>query len=153
MMFKTHVVFSIFISLLFIKYLNPENEILFFLLVIFFGVFPDIDEKKSKISRKTRILSWPLRLFSKHRGIFHSIFFPIIFLFVFMLSGFYIEGFAVVIGYLSHLLLDSVNYGGIKPFYPVFNYKIKGFMKSGKILDYLLFIIFLILDLVLLFSV
>jgi len=145
-MFKTHLVFSLFIGLIFIKILNIENQILFLIFLLFFSVFPDIDEKSSKVSRKIKILSYPINFIFKHRGFFHTIYFPLILFILFFMINEKILGVAILAGYLSHFFLDSLTKSGVRVFKPLFKLRFYGFFKVGKFSDIFLFLLFLILD-------
>lgn len=86
----------------------------------------DIDKKGSTISNKHKILSFFLRLFMTHRGFTHSLLAYVIFSAIMYLGLMWVpEGlghaFALgsIIGYGSHLLLDSFNPKGIPLFYPL----------------------------------
>ena len=146
MMFRTHLTFSLFIGLILIKILDVQNQILFLILLLFFGVFPDIDEKSSKISKKTKILSRPISFLFKHRGFFHTIYFPLILFLLFFIMNQRILGIAAVAGYLSHLFLDSLTKSGIRIFKPFLKLKFYGFFKTGRFFDYFLFLVFFIMD-------
>lgn len=96
------------------------------------SLLPDIDHTGSKISRTSSlssVLSRVLKLFTKHRGVIHTPFFLLI---LCVLSGIGISliplewqtTYRAVItgllaGYLSHLLLDTLNPGGIMWMFPV----------------------------------
>lgn len=152
MMFKTHLAFSLFIALLLIKFLNIKNQILFLIILLFFAIFPDIDEKTSKISKKIKFLSYPINFIFRHRGFFHSIYFPVILFLLFYLINEKILGIAILTGYLSHLFLDSLTKSGIKAFKPFLKLRFYGFFKVGKFFDYFLFLVFLILDIYLIIN-
>jgi inner membrane protein len=145
MLFRTHLTFSFLIALITINFLNIPNNILFLIIFLFFSLLPDIDEYSSNISKRLKPLAFIIRLFSAHRGIFHTIYLPfIISLFLFTINLKFI-GLAVILGYLSHLALDSLNPKGIRPFAPLINKKIKGFIRVNSILENILFLIFLLL--------
>jgi inner membrane protein len=145
MIFRTHLAFSLFIGLILIKILNVKNQILFLIFLVFFSVFPDIDEKSSKVSKRIKILSYPLGILCRHRGIFHTIYFPLaIFLLFFSVER--LLGIAILTGYLSHLFLDSLTKSGIRPFKPFLKFRLYGFSKTGKFFDNFLFLLFLVLD-------
>ena len=146
MMFKTHLVFSLFIGLILIKILNVENQILFLIFLLFFSVFPDIDEKSSKVSKKIKILSYPINLVFRHRGFFHTIYFPLILFILLFIIAEKILGVAILVGYLSHLFLDSFTKSGVRIFKPLFRLRFYGFFRVGKFFDIFLFLLFLILD-------
>ena len=96
------------------------------------ALLPDIDHTRSKISKSnlgTSIVSDIVSLFTKHRGIIHT---PICMIILAMLCSILMvvvpkdmhaiaveiaEG--ILIGYLSHLILDTLNPGGIMWIYPI----------------------------------
>ncbi len=151
MMFKTHLAFSLFVGLTIIKLLGIENQILFLIFLLFFAVFPDIDEKSSKISKKTKILSMPINFLFKHRGFFHTVYFPFILSVLFFILDEGILGMAILVGYLSHLFLDSLTKSGVRIFKP-FKLRFYGFFKVGKFFDYFLFLLFVIADIYLIIN-
>ncbi|MBC8444083.1 metal-dependent hydrolase, partial [Candidatus Woesearchaeota archaeon] len=57
-----------------------------------------------------------------------------------------------LIGYSSHLILDSFTKQGIKPFYPLSNIKFKGNTTTNSIIEKLLFWIITILILLKFFT-
>ena len=153
MMYYTHLAFGFLVSLLAINLFNINNEILFAFIVLLFSIFPDIDERSSKIGKKYKFASRTINFLFGHRGFFHSIYIPLI-LYAFL--G-YINaeiGIAVLIGYFSHLFMDAITKHGIRPLYPIVNRKINGFIKTNSILEKIIFliIILLILYLLLLYS-
>jgi len=150
-MFRTHLAFSLFVGLVLIKLLDVENQILFLIFLLFFAVFPDIDEKSSKISKKTRILSMPINFLFKHRGFFHTVYFPFVLSVLFFIVDEGILGMAILAGYLSHLFLDSLTKSGVRIFKP-FKLKFYGFFKVGKFFDNFLFLLFVILDIYLIIN-
>lgn len=94
------------------------------------ALFPDIDHIRSKISRSSAAssaISHVVKLFTKHRGAFHtplvlivitSIFFMLISFLPKTILPYRLMVFAFFAGYLSHLVLDSLNPGGIMWFWP-----------------------------------
>lgn len=113
------------------------------------SLLPDIDHTKSKISRSslaTSVIAQATRLFTKHRGIIHT---PIFILFVwvlaYLISAFmsasaqeYFKLFVsgIVPGMLSHLILDTLNPGGIMWIFPINqNYYHIGGIKTGSIFE------------------
>ena len=144
MQFKTHVAFAFLISLFLIDFLKIKNQILFVIIVIFFSALPDLDKYNSKISKKLKPISFIIGLLSKHRGFFHSIFIPLL-LSLILFSINKTISLAVLTGYISHLILDTLTIKGTTPLSPIINKKIKGFIKVNSLLDNLLFYIFVIL--------
>ncbi|MDD2444656.1 MAG: metal-dependent hydrolase [Candidatus Nanoarchaeia archaeon] len=141
MLFKTHLAFGMFLYL--ILFFNSSFSFIYFL-GIFLGVLlVDIDIKNSKIGKF--FLFRPLQLFFKHRGVFHSIFCGFILMLVFSIINLRFS-FAFFIGYLSHLFLDLFNIKGIMLFWP-FSKKRFGFkIKTGGIIEDILFVLFFLVD-------
>ncbi len=146
MLFKTHLTFGVFIItslyIFFPSILSNHNifsQIIFCVILLTSTSLPDIDTKDSKISRKIPILPSILSLFTTHRGIIHSIY-PIILIsaILYPYSSFYT--FAFIIGYLSHLVLDALTIQGINFLHPFAQFHVKGFIKTGSILELIFFI-------------
>ncbi|MBI2134972.1 metal-dependent hydrolase [Candidatus Woesearchaeota archaeon] len=146
MMYYTHAAFGLLLSLLYIEFFNVENPVIFLLVVLFFSLFPDIDESKSKIGRKNKVLSKTINFFFGHRGIFHTIWIPsLLFLVLILFNVKIIIGIAVLIGYISHLFLDAITKHGIMPFYPIYNKRINGFFRTNSLSEKIFFIIIIAL--------
>ncbi len=96
----THIAGSILFYVIF-AYLINLNTIIFGILIAgLISVFPDLIDK----------------VIGKHRGIGHSIIWLIPFVFI----GFFNFGigFALIIGFLSHIFLDTFTWNGCPFFYP-----------------------------------
>lgn len=145
MLFKTHLIIALFFILLFFQYISP---LIVFLPVVFIAtILPDIDNRFSKIGHYKifRIFNF----FVKHRGIIHSFtFLAILGIFIFLFYKEILLPF--VFGYSLHLLLDAITISGIKPLYPL-NFKVRGKIKTGGIIEKFAFLIFFIIDLFLIF--
>ena len=141
MMFLTHLSFSLFLGLLITKYAGVLIDKYFFLAFILFGsVLPDIDCADSFIGRKFKLLN----LFFKHRGFFHSITLMIILaIIVFLITNKAYYSLAIIIGFLSHLFLDSLTRAGIAPFWPS-KLRVRGIFKTSRLFDWILFGIFIL---------
>jgi len=137
MLFRTHLAFGLLIGLLFIEFLSLNY--LWLILVLFFSVVVDIDEYKSKVGKKVKFLSFFIKLLFKHRGLVHSLFIPLVLWFGLFLFGYSLVGIVILVGYSCHLFLDMLNVSGIRLFYPL-NFKIKGFVKTGSMLENLIFV-------------
>ena len=141
MLFYTHLVFSLIISVLFLD--GITNKLVFLLFVIIFTAVPDIDSSKSKIGKKLGGISKLINFFLGHRKIFHSLLF--IFLTFIILSFISPEiSLAFLIGTISHIFLDALNPEGIMPFYPL-KFRIKGNIKTGSFTEKLLFLVLLVI--------
>lgn len=148
MMYYTHAAFGLLLSLLYINFFSAENQVIFLLVVLLFSLFPDIDESKSKIGRNNRIVSKTINFIFGHRGLFHTVWIPVLlFLILILFNVKAVIGIAVLIGYLPHLFLDAITRHGIRPFYPLYNKRINGFIKTNSILEKVFFLIVIALNL------
>jgi len=148
-MLVTHISFAFLLGLLMIRYLPVSvNNYLLLAVIVLSCILPDIDCKYSLIGKRLR----PLSLLFKHRGFFHSIILAVILsiiLFIFTRNSYY--ALAVIVGFVSHLFLDSLTKSGTTPFWPS-KMRIKGRLRTGRLVDWILLIIFLGLSYVLLSS-
>ena len=138
-MYYTHLAFGFLVSLIALNFINIENTILFILTTIFFSIFPDIDETRSKIGRKYNLISKIINFFFGHRGFIHTIYIPLILFFSFSFIN-YDVSIAILIGYFSHLFLDAITKAGIRPLYPIINKRINGPFKTNSIIEKIIFI-------------
>jgi len=145
MIFRTHIAFSFLIGLLAYFYDFVDNWILFFLFLFIGAGFPDVDHSKSKFGRN--IFSRAATFFSKHRKIFHSLFFGIIAAYLaYTFDNDFGLGF--LLGFFSHILLDSFTKEGINFLYPFGKFNVKGFIRTGGKLETVLFYALVILDVI-----
>ena len=143
-MFRTHLIFSFLIGLLIITSFNIQNKIIFIVILLIASIIPDIDSYKSKIGKKIKPLSFLINIFLGHRGIFHSLFLLIpISVFIAIINPEIAAAF--FIGYLSHLVLDSLTSEGVMFFYPFSKKRTKGFIRTGSLFENMLFILLLVL--------
>ena len=141
MMFKTHLMFGILLSIFFAKAFAVEHIFLFVLVGAFFAIFPDIDFHKSKIGQKTKPFSWMINFFLGHRGLIHSLLLAFAFFLLFVVLFGETYGAAVLIGYFSHIFLDSFTKKGTRPLWPLTT-RLSGILKGNSIIDYFLFFLF-----------
>ncbi len=138
-MFKTHLALGVLAGLFFMKLVSLDEPWVFLAIVAFSSILPDIDTKNSWIGRRFRPISWIFSLLFGHRKLFHSIIFALlIFIVLNYLLASYIAA-AFLIGYVVHVLVDGLTVNGIKPFFPLSRFEIKGFLRSGDLMDNLLF--------------
>ncbi|MFA5484739.1 MAG: metal-dependent hydrolase [Candidatus Pacearchaeota archaeon] len=141
MLFKTHFVFGMFLYL--ILFFNSDFPFIYLLGILLGIIFVDIDIKNSKVGKC--FLFRPIQIFFKHRGAFHSIFFGFVITLLFSIINLRFS-FAFFIGYLSHLILDLFNIKGIMLFWP-FSKKKFGFkIRTGGIIEDVIFVLFLLID-------
>lgn len=145
-MYYTHLAFGILVSLLYLEFFDIKNKILFFLIIMLFSVFPDIDMPKSKIGKNNKIISRIINLIFGHRGILHTIYLPLILFLVFYRLN-YEMAIAILLGYFSHIFMDALTKMGVMPFYPLINKKINGFFKTSSFLEKILFLTIVFVDL------
>lgn len=142
MLFRTHLVIAIFVLFFLLPYFY-FSWVFAFVFLLATG-FVDIDSKKSKIGNHWYLR--PLQWLVSHRGIFHSLISAV------LLSGviyffFPILGIGFFLGYVLHLFIDSLTSQGVKLFYPISNFKISFGIKSGGIIEEVVFVLFLLSDL------
>lgn len=82
------------------------------------ALLPDIDHPQSWAGRKMRVVSVPLALIVGHRGITHSALAIAACALLLTLLGTGWLAAPVVIGYLSHLLADSLTPSGVPLLWP-----------------------------------
>lgn len=134
MLAPTHIAFSILTGLFFINRISPENTYLYWGLVVFGALFVDIDHEGALINKFFPITQNFSRIFP-HRGVFHSVWAPVLFFFPFayLLDNTY--GMAFVLGYCSHLVADSLTIQGINFLNPFTQFKIAGPIHTGSWLE------------------
>ena len=138
MLFRTHIVFSLAVYFLLDYFLTMPVFILFF--ILFSTAFVDIDIKNSKFGNRWYFR--PLQWITKHRGFLHSLV-ACVFLSL-VVGGFSLwAGFGFFVGYISHLFLDCLTVSGVRLFWP-FGWKIKGFVRSGRIIEDVVFVLLLL---------
>ena len=145
MLFRTHVTFTIFVTLLIMHYYNVNNQLWFFSIAILTTAMVDIDTPLSKVGSKTKLLSLVTNVILNHRGVLHSITLPLtiyLILSVFGLSA--SVGVPFLVGYISHLILDAFTVRGIMPFFPI-KKRINGFIKTGSLFETTLLVALILL--------
>jgi inner membrane protein len=139
MLWKTHIALGLIGGLFILNYFTPTNYYSFFAVIIFASIFPDIDHTKSKISGKIPIIPGLIQLFTKHRGIIHS--FPFAAVLAIIINKYNQElSLAFLIGYLSHLIGDSLTLSGINFLHPFSRLKVQGFIQTGGLAELIFFL-------------
>ncbi len=146
MLIRTHLLITLFFVLVLLS--SVENKVVFVVVALIATFIPDIDTKFSKLGKKK--VFRPLQFFVNHRGFLHSfVFLALISLIFYLLLPIVMLGF--VLGYGLHLVADGFTIQGIKPFYP-FKRRLRWRIKTGGKLEVIIFVGFLIVDLLLLSS-
>lgn len=138
MMFKTHLAFGFLLAIFSLNYIPAESQFIFAFIVLAASALPDVDHPNSKLGSKVKPIAW---LFD-HRGFFHSLFAIAIFTGVFyLITGSVIYSIAFLIGYASHIMLDSLSVAGIQPFAPLLRFRLKGIFHCNAAYDYAFFMV------------
>lgn len=147
MMFKTHLFFGIFLSLVFLYFFTYSNPYLFVSLVCLGSVLVDIDSSHSKLGRKFKPLSWIFEYIFGHRGFLHSL----VAAFLLLLLSLYLFhisllAFALILGYLGHIFLDAFTINGVPLLKPFSDRRLSGPVYTGGMFEYLIFLLILVFD-------
>lgn len=148
MRFYTHFAFGLFSALLFLNFVNPSNKYLFLILAPLIALVPDIDKHESKVGKKVGLFSRIIEFLFGHRGIFHTVYPAVILFLIFYYFNYNLIAFAILIGYLSHLLIDGLTVSGVNLLKPLLNLNISGFIKTGGIVEHLIFVLLIVLDII-----
>lgn len=147
MMFITHISLGLLLGLVIVKNISlPASQAAFIGAIILGSLFPDIDSATSLIGSKLKLVS----LFFKHRGAIHSL--PVLAvctMVFFLLSNNAYYSIAFLLGYLFHLLIDSLTPKGVAWLWPS-KKRIRGALRTTGIFDILFLLFFIALDLVIL---
>jgi len=147
MMFITHISLGLLLGLIIVKNISlPVNQAIFIGAIILGSLFPDIDSATSFIGSKFKLVS----LFFKHRGAIHSL--PLLAacsMVFFILSGNAYYAIAFLLGYLFHLLIDSLTPKGVAWLWPS-KKRVRGIFRTTGIFDMMFLLFFIALDLVIL---
>lgn len=142
MMFYTHLAFALLSSLVALRFLSVSNVYLFIIIACFTALVPDIDNRSSKLGSRFKIVSWVF----DHRGILHTIFPPVLLFLLFNYLGYNIIALAILVGYSSHILIDALTIEGINFLHPFSSFRISGFVRTGKLMEIILFLFFIGMD-------
>ncbi|MFJ8531234.1 metal-dependent hydrolase [Bacillus sp. NPDC094106] len=92
------------------------------------SLLPDIDHPNSKVGKKLKLLSWGINKVFGHRGLTHTLLFTMLLSILLFFCTTFFNGYlqvmysqfviGVTVGYLSHLLLDSMTKSGVPLLYP-----------------------------------
>lgn len=132
--------FSVFVWIVLSYFVEIPFWVLIFVLLA--TVFVDVDVKNSSFGNRWYFR--PLQWVVKHRGVFHSLFFGLLLSLILGSVNLW-AGFGFFVGYVSHLFLDCWTRSGVELFWP-FGWKIKGFVKSGGIIEEVVFVLLLLID-------
>ena len=142
---KTHLLFAILLGIFYLdSFRFSGNKLIFFVAIGLAGLIPDIDHPNSILGRKLKPISIIIHILFGHRKLFHSIFFIIgVSLLAYLFVPFYL--IPILIGLVSHIILDMISKEGIILFYPFNILNIKGLFKVGGIFESIIYTILIIL--------
>jgi membrane-bound metal-dependent hydrolase YbcI (DUF457 family) len=149
MMYKTHVVFAIFLYFLLATIFHFQKAFYVALAIAIGALLPDIDSSSSWINKKVKVTK-VAAVTSKHRGFWHSIF-GIACLSILLAAFFLITKISLVfvayiaLGALSHLLADALTVEGIRPLWKLSSFSLRWRIRTKSIAEYVLFFALLIL--------
>ena len=144
----THLAMGLYLFLMVDRLVVVESQVVLLGIVLAGSVLPDIDITTSFLGKRLKVIGNVL----KHRGITHTIFGLALFtILVHAIWTSYIYTAAFLLAYFFHLFLDSFNKKGIKPFW--FGLHVKGFVKTGLLVDHFLFLFLLFVSLLMMFGV
>ena len=141
MLAKTHLLAGLLFSWLVVEVVSISHEWLFVLVFTFASVLPDIDSHESMLGSKIKPLSFLFEIIFGHRGFLHSIWIPLALFVLLWYLGFFALGLAALMGYVLHLIMDSMTMGGVK-FFGI--KKFSGFLKTGGLVESFLFFVLVI---------
>ncbi len=147
MRFYTHLVAGLLVAVMLVEFIDFPHTIAAVLWVLFGSILPDIDEKHSRLGKLFPMIP---KLFV-HRGFFHSIFLATAITIALSLVV-YQYALAFAAGFLTHLLLDAMTPAGVRPFWPS-DLRVRGFVKTGGVLEAVLFMALVVLVVWMLVSV
>ncbi len=141
-MLKTHLMFGLLISILFVQFFQPSNPFIFVLIVTATSTLPDIDTTRSFIGKRLPLYASILNFFFGHRGFLHTVY-PALALFLLLgFLGYPLTGFAILLGYVAHLFLDMLTLEGVHIFRPLHDLHLVGVMRTGGLFELALFYFF-----------
>lgn len=141
MLYKTHLAFGFLITMISKSFVNTGNIYIFTAFALLGSILPDIDSGNSKISSKIPVISGIISIFSRHRGIFHSLLFAILLPGIVWYFVSHTYGAALLIGYMSHLVIDGFTKEGINFLHPFAKLHLSGFIETGSAAETMLLIV------------
>ena len=155
MRFETHIAFGFLVGLVCILLLQLREPVAFLFGILLGTVFPDIDTVTSRIGRLLRHPSRVASILFGHRGAIHSLIIPVVVFAIAMVNyPTRVEpALGFLIGYIAHLLLDSLTKKGVRPLWPLKEPHIRGRLITGTLPDRLLLITFSAVSLILILRI
>ncbi len=143
MMFLTHLLFGIFSGYLAQGFLGYGSSSLFVTVAAAASLLPDIDHVSSWIGRRLPPLSITLSLLFSHRGFLHSLIVPVLLYFMIAAASKEMAS-AVLVGYVSHIMLDATTTKGIRPLHPL-PFKIRGVIRTNGFAEKIIMLLLMVI--------
>ncbi len=144
MMFLTHLLFGILSGYFASGFLGFGNILLFVAVAAVASLLPDIDHVSSWLGRKLSPFSAVINFLFHHRGFMHSIWVPLLLYFIMGRISSLIAA-ALLVGYVSHILLDAATTKGIRPFHPL-PIKLKGVIRTNGFIEKIILLLLIVLS-------
>lgn len=138
---------------------SPVKSGLFVAGAIVGSLMPDLDVKSSEASKKNKLLSFITRLFFEHRGTHSVVVLTVLAALLYIPARFIPLGYGypvlwgIILGYLSHIILDMCTKKGCPVFNPIkINISILP-LKTGGLIERIIRVVFYILIIYLLYLI
>jgi inner membrane protein len=118
---REHIIYGVFVAWIISVLLNFNifERIIYFLLVPFGAILPDIDMPTTKMGRKVKLLSKFINKKVGHRTLTHSLFFiTVVYYSNIIAFGINIVSTAIMIGCVTHIFFDLMTPMGEPLAYP-----------------------------------
>ena len=146
MMARTHLAFGFLFGLLYMNFFSVSNPILFMSFVLLGALLTDIDHPQSKAGRKIKPISHLIEWMFGHRGLFHSIWIPLILFLVYNYWFKHVILLGIIVGYVSHLLIDGLTIKGINYLNPFTTLRLHGFVETNTVMETVILLTIIVLD-------
>lgn len=135
MMARTHVAFGVLVALVSLPLVRQSDRVSFVFMVVLGSLLLDLDHPKSALGSQVKPFSWILSLFVRHRSMLHSLFFcaALSLGIAYMFETY--QAIGILMGCLSHIVLDSFTTNGLNLLYPFATLHVKGFVDTGSLTE------------------
>ncbi|PHK50161.1 metal-dependent hydrolase [Staphylococcus edaphicus] len=136
---KTHASCGLLVGALTIEYFHTDlfTSVTVITLAIISSLIPDICHTQSKIGSRFKLISFFIRMIFGHRTFTHSLLFIVIIvclLYIIQAPIYYLT--TIILGLLSHVILDMLTPRGVKLFYPIpLSVRFPLVFKTGGLVD------------------
>ncbi len=152
MKYYTHILAGVLTYFILLSLNIFEPNITLLMAIVIGSLLPDIDHPNSYINNQLKITK-PIGRTIKHRGITHSVEFIVILWAIFHFIGisYYIK-VGIIIGVITHLVMDAMTISGIYVSYIFHGPHIRGPIRTGHTSEKVIFGILLLILLSIIYS-